>query len=96
MTRAIDDIRELDVNDVVTFYTADNALRYYVRLIKPMEKLGVAVFHLNRKGRPSYRYVPSYKIPGGTICALVFKRELSNQIEELLFRNNRTKGNPDE
>lgn len=86
MVRKVEDVRTLDVNDVVTFYTADNQLRYYVRLTKPTEKRGVAVFHLNRKGRPSYKRIPSYVIPPNIECALVYRRELSAQIEEHLFR----------
>lgn len=86
MLREVDDVKQLDRNDVVSFYTADNTLRYYVRLLDPPNRKGVAVFHFNRKGRPSYRFMPSYQIPPNTKCALIYKRELSGQILELLFR----------
>jgi len=86
MLRKIDNVRELDVNEIVSFYAANNTLRYYVRLTKPLERRGVCVFHFNKKGRPSLRLIPAYTIPPNTECALVFRRELSHQIDELLFR----------
>lgn len=86
MLRSVENVKELEVNEVVSFYTAGNILRYYVRLTKPLERRGVAVFHYNKKGRPSLRLIPSYVIPVGTKCALIFRRELSAQIDELLFR----------
>lgn len=86
MVRAVEDIKGLSLNDVVTFYSPDNTVRYYVRLLDPIRKRGVCVFHLNRKGRPSYKWAPSYVVPEGVTCALVFRRELSAPIEEILFR----------
>ena len=86
MLRLVDDIRQLDTNDIVTFYLANNTLRYYVRLLDPLNRKGIAAFHFNKKGRPSYRYIPSYTVPAGVKCALLFRKEVSEQLQELLFK----------
>lgn len=88
MTKAVTDVRELSMNDIVTFYMHDDTVRYYVRLTNPMERTGVAVFHLNKKGRPSYRFIPRYTIRADQAVCLVFRRELSGSIVELLFKGN--------
>ena len=87
MGRTVPDIRELDRNDIVTFYTHNDTIRYYVRLIDPIERQGIAVFHFNRKGRPSYRFIPRYTIKKDQPCALIFPREISSAILELLRKN---------
>lgn len=84
MNRIIPDVRELSVNDIVTFYTHNDTVRYYVRLLNPIERQGIGVFHLNRKGRPSYRLVPRYTIRKDQQVALLFEREISAAILELL------------
>lgn len=90
MVKAIEDVRELSMNDIVTFYMHNDTVRYYVRLTNPLERTGTAVFHLNKKGRPSYRFIPRYTIrPDQKVC-LVFKRELSGSLLELLFKGNIT------
>ena len=89
MTRTVPDIRELDRNDIVTFYTHGDTVRYYVRLLDPIERQGIAVFHMNRKGRPSYRFIPRYTIRKDQACALIFPREISTAILELLRKNSK-------
>lgn len=86
MVKAIEDVRELSMNDIVTFYMHNDTVRYYVRLTNPMERTGVAVFHLNKKGRPSYRLIPRYTIRADQQVCLIFRRELSPSIIELLFK----------
>ena len=74
-------------NTLVTFYieSVGVELRYYVRLIKPHLRRGIAVFHVNKKGRPVMHRVPEYVIPENAECALILRRQISHTIEDMLF-----------
>lgn len=85
--RLVDEVRSLDKGDLVTFYMADNTIRYYMRILDPRKKKGVAVFHANKKGRPAIHFLPEFTIPAGVDVMLLFKREISENILQWLFYN---------
>ena len=78
--------QELAINDIVTYYSKDGNLRYYVRLLQPLARRGIAVFHFNKKGRPVYNYLPTHVIPADAECCLILRRNLSQSIDDKLFR----------
>lgn len=77
--------QELAINDIVTYYSLDGNLRFYVRLLKPLERKGVAVFHFNKRGRPILNRLPVHVIPPDVTCCLLLRRELNQSIDDKLF-----------
>lgn len=87
MVNRVKDITALPPDSVVTFYNASKTVRYFMRLTMPIYKRGMLVYYPYRKGRPSYSFMHSYKLPPHVReFALVAKRNLPDKVTELLFK----------
>src|SRR5688500_9199447 len=56
------EVSKLDKDSIITFYSENDTVRYFMRLTEPLEQRGPIVFYPFKKGRPSYSYMPRYRL----------------------------------